>query len=128
MEYSIFLAQVVGCYAFALSLAWIVHAQRCRKTMHEFLSNPALVTISGGLSILFGLLIVLTHPVWVSDWPVVITITGWILLLQGLMRIFYPDSFVKGIKDLMAGKGLNLLCWAWLLVGAYLIWAGFFRG
>ena len=122
---SVFLAQVIGCFLFLVSLAMLVHQQRCKKVMHEFLSNHALVALSGTMNLAVGLLIVVCHNIWVSEWPVVVTIVGWVLLLQALMRIFFPDAFVKMMKDMMAKTGFLLMSWVMLIVGIYLIWAGF---
>jgi uncharacterized membrane protein YczE len=122
---SLFFAQVIGCYLFLISLAMLVHQQRFKKTMNEFLGSHALVALSGGMSLVIGLLIVISHNIWVSQWPVVVTIVGWVILLQALMRIFFPDAFVKMMKDMMAKTGYLLMSWIWLLVGIYLIWAGF---
>lgn len=122
---SIFLAQVIGCYLFITSLAMLSQQQRFKKVALEFLGNHALVAISGWMSLIFGLLIVVSHNVWVGEWPVVITIVGWFILLQGLMRIFFPDNFVRMMKDMLAKTGYLLMSWVWLLVGVYLIWAGF---
>lgn len=122
---SIFLAQVIGCYLFLVSLAMLIQQHRFKKTMTEFLGSAPLLTFSGFISLVIGLLIVIRHNIWVSEWPVLITLVGWITLLQGLMRIFFPDAFVKMMKDLMAKTGYTLMCWIWLLVGVYLIWAGF---
>ena len=122
---SLFLAQVIGCYLFLVSLAMLVHQQRCKKTMHEFLGNHALVCLTGMINLVIGLLIVVSHNIWVAEWPVVVTIVGWVVLLQALMRIFFPDAFVKMMKDLMAKTGFLLMSWVMLIVGIYLIWAGF---
>lgn len=122
---SIFLAQVIGCFVFLVSLAMLVHQQRVKKTMQDFLGSHTMVAFSGNLSILLGLLVVLSHNVWVSDWPVLITLIGWFVLLQGLMRVFFPDSFAKMMKDLMAKSGYTFVTWVWLLIGLYLIWVGF---
>ncbi|MBI5272610.1 MAG: hypothetical protein HY861_01335 [Chlamydiia bacterium] len=122
---SIFLAQVIGCYLFLLSLAMLIHQQRFKKTMSDFLGNATLITMSGTASLIVGLLIVVDHNIWVPDFPVVITLIGWILLLQGLMRLFVPDAFIRMSKDLMSKLVYTLLCWVRLFVGIYLIWAGF---
>jgi hypothetical protein len=122
---SIFLAQVIGVYLFLTALAMLVHQQRFKKTKMDFLGNPTLITLSGGVCLAVGLLIVVDHNVWVPEWPVLITLIGWILVLQGLMRLFFPDAFVKMTKDLMGKVVYTLMCWIWLFVGVYLIWAGF---
>ena len=122
---SIFLAQVIGCYLFFMSLAMLIHQQRFKKTMSDLLNNMTLITLSGGISLAVGLLIVVDHNVWVPDWPVLITLIGWILLLQGLMKLFVPDAFIKMSKDMMGHVVYPLLCWIRLVAGVYLIWAGF---
>ena len=61
--------------------------------MHEFLGNHALVCLTGMINLVIGLLIVVSHNIWVAEWPVVVTIVGWVVLLQALMRIFFPDAF-----------------------------------
>lgn len=122
---TVFLAQLIGCFLFLVGLSMLAHQQRFKKTVNEFLSIHPLVAISGWLSVLFGLLIVISHNIWVSQWPVLITLFGWFLLLQGLLRIFFPDSFAKFVKELMAKSGYAVVSWVWLLVGLYLIWAGF---
>lgn len=125
---SLFLAQVMGCYMFLMSLAMLIHQGRFKKTVTEFISSHSLVLMSGGLGLVLGLLIVISHNVWVSAWPVVITILGWLLLLQSLMRVFFPETFVRMVKELLANSGYLLVSWVWLIAGIYLLWAGFGQG
>jgi hypothetical protein len=121
---STFLALVIGLYLFFMSLAMLVHQQRFKKIIAEFLGNQPLLTLSGGLGMIFGLLIVISHNVWVASWPLLITLVGWITLIQGLARIFFPEHFVKVVKEMQARVGYALMTWVWLLVGVYLVWAG----
>jgi uncharacterized membrane protein YczE len=122
---SIFLAQVLGSYLFLVFLAILLHHQRHKKTMNEFLTNHALLTLSGGFGILFGLLIVAAHNLWISEWPVLITLIGWVTLLQGVLRMFFPDAFVKLVKEMMLKSGYLVWCWIWFVVGLYLMSVGF---
>jgi hypothetical protein len=108
-----------------MSLAMLVHQQRFKKAMSDLLGNMTLITLTGGLMLVVGLLIVVDHNIWIADWPVIITIIGWILLLQGLMRLFVPDAFVRMSKDMQGKIVYTLSCWIRLFVGIYLIWAGF---
>ncbi len=122
---SMFYAQIIGLWLFLVALAMIVHHPRLKKTVTETLSNPSLMTYSGLIALAVGLLIVIHHNIWIAAWPVVITIFGWVLIIQGIMRIFWPDTFIKMMKDLLAGNGYTVMTWVWLIVGAYLIYYGF---
>ena len=76
MPTSIFLARLIGPFALALGLALLVHGAGFRVLANEFLASPALVFLSGIVTLPAGLAIVLTHNVWTADWRVVITIVG----------------------------------------------------
>lgn len=122
---SIYLAQVIGLYLFLMSLAMLVHQQRFKKTMSDLHANMMLICLTGGLMLIAGLLIIVDHNIWMPDWPVLITIIGWILVLQGLMRLFVPDAYIKMSKDMQGKVVYTLGCWVRLFIGIYLIWAGF---
>jgi hypothetical protein len=115
----------MGLWLFLVALAMIVHHARCKKTVLETLSHSSLMTFSGLIALGLGLLVVISHNIWVSQWPVVVTLVGWVLLIQGVMRIFWPEAFAKMMKDMLAGSGYTFMSWVWLIVGIYLIWAGF---
>lgn len=122
-----FFAVVIGFYLVLVSLAVLVHPQRSRKDIAEFLSDHPLLCLSGGLSILFGLIVVASHNIWIWQWPVVITLIGWILLIQGICRILCPDHFVRWVKGIVNEKRLTSWAWMWLVVGIYLVWAAFYQ-
>ena len=122
---STYLAFVIGSYLFITSLAMLANQNRFKKVMTEFLANQPLLTLSGAMGIIFGLLIVAAHNVWVADWVLLITLIGWFTLLQGIVRMFFPSHFIKMAKELHTKVGYWLITWIWLLIGIYLIWAGF---
>jgi hypothetical protein len=123
--YTLFLGYLLGFYLFLTSLAMLVHKERFKKTINEFLSDQPLLTFSGGIGTFIGLILVLSHNVWTFDWSVVITLVGWAVLLQGLMRTFLPQTFAHMVRTLQAKVGFSLLSWFWLLVGSFLIWGAY---
>ncbi len=122
---SVFYAQVIGLWLFLVGLAMILHHARFKKIMSETLGNMSLMTFVGLVALGLGLLVVVSHNIWVSSWPALISLFGWFLTIQGVMRIFWPEAFAKMMRDMLAGSGYTVLSWVWLLVGAYLLWAGF---
>lgn len=122
---SLFYAQVIGLWLFLLALAMIVHQPRFKKTVLDTLGNSMFITFSGLIALGIGLVIVVSHNIWVASWPVVVTLYGWFLIFQGVMRIFWPEALIRMMKDLLAKSGFTIMSWVWLVVGAYLIWAGF---
>lgn len=121
---SIFYAQVMGLWLFIVSLAMLMHHGRFKKVFTESMSNQTHMAFSGLVSLVLGLLVVLSHNIWVPNWPVVVTIIGWVLIIQAVARLFWPESFGKMMKDI-AAKNHTAWCWFWLIVGLYLTWYGF---
>ncbi len=122
---SLFYAQVIGLWLFLVALGMIVHHARFKKTVTETLSNSSLMTFSGLIALGLGLLVVVSHNIWVPAWPVVVTLFGWFLIFQGMMRLFWPETFAKVMKDLLAGSGYTVMSWIWLVVGLYLLYFAF---
>ncbi len=38
----------------------------------------------------YGLIVVFTHNIWKGGWVVVVSVTGWLILLKGLTFMFSP--------------------------------------
>ena len=49
---------------------------------------PPVVYLSGALLFVAGLAIVRAHNIWVRNWTVLVTLSGWSFLLLGLVRMF----------------------------------------
>lgn len=122
---SIFFAFVIGAYLFVVSLAELVHQSRYKKVTSDTLANHAMVAAGGALKLIFGLILVATHNFWVADWPLLITIVGWFCLLSGLFSLLAPEQYCKACRDYHSKTGSYVLTWVALLVGLYLVWAGF---
>jgi uncharacterized membrane protein HdeD (DUF308 family) len=127
MDTSVFLARMIGPVLLAIGIALLINQKSVREMAGEFLASKALIFMSGVLSLLAGLAIVLTHNVWDASWPVVVTILGWALAIGGVFRIIFPDS-VKSMGDGMLDSPalLNVSGAAYSLLGAALCYLGFF--
>jgi len=72
---------------------------------------------------------VLSHNVWVLNWPVIITLLGWIAVISGALRVFAPDRALEIGKKAIASKQIITVSAAfWLVIGAVLCYFGFRPG
>lgn len=92
METSLFLAQLIGPVLIVIGVGLLLKQTEFREMATDFLSSRALIFVSGLLTLVVGLAIVLTHNVWEFNWPVIITILGWLSVFGGVFRILFPDS------------------------------------
>jgi len=128
MSNSVFLARLIGPVLIAVAVGLFVNAQSYRMLAEEFLKSRALIYLSGILSMAAGLAVVNTHNRWAADWPVIITILGWLATFGGAVRIVCPQGTEKfGRKFLNHKHGLTVAGAIWGAVGVVLCFYGYFR-
>src|SRR5450631_601351 len=104
MATSVFLAKLLGPFFAVVGLSVLMNADAFRGIVKEFLKSPGLIFLTGLMTLPAGLAIVLTHNVWMADWPVLITIIGWLGVVSGVARIFAPKSITSTGKKISASK------------------------
>lgn len=55
-------------------------------------TSPHIVYLNGFVLLLFGSYLVSIHNVWARRWPVLITLSAWIITALGLFRLFFPTA------------------------------------
>ena len=95
MEISFFLAKVLGWYLIISGLYLLSRQTLVRSVLKDILSQRALLFLFGLITLLLGLLLVVSHNIWVMAWPVVITVLAWITLIIGILRLFYPELIIR---------------------------------
>jgi hypothetical protein len=80
---------------------------------------PPVVYLSGTLMFVAGLAIVRSHNRWALDWTVLVTLSGWFLLLLGLLRMFAADAYQRGSAN--AGSAVFIALESVLLVFALIM-------
>ena len=126
MATSIFLAKLIGPVMLAVGLALLLNRRGFAAIAEEFLRSLALLYLSGLLLMPAGLAILLTHNVWVLNWPVLITLLGWAMAIGGAVRILLPDRVeLAGRRLLRHPMGLTIAGAIWLVIGGILTLFGY---
>ena len=126
MTTSIFLARLIGPFALALGLALVVQGSGFRAFAGEFMASPALIFLSGIITLPAGLAIVLTHNVWTPDWRVIITIVGWLAVVTGAIRMILPQQAAAKGRTMIARPLVPKIGAAiWLAIGVLLCFFGY---
>ncbi|MCH9626538.1 MAG: hypothetical protein S4CHLAM2_01600 [Chlamydiales bacterium] len=126
MTLSIFLARFFGLYFVIIGFFYLLRREFIRKAARQIFDQESLVILSAVISLIIGLLIVVSHNVWEFNWRVTITIIGYLTLLKGLMRFFVPhQTDKKMLIKLLSGDNplyLGIVC---LIIGFFLTYEGF---
>ena len=121
MALTIWISKFLGPLTLVLSLPMIFSPESLQETTKRFLADSPLVLVSGVLAMTAGLSIVNTHNVWVLDWPLIVTLFGWALVLGGASRILAP-RVVGHVGGAMMDRPTTtrIVGVFWALLGAFL--------
>ena len=126
MDISIFLAKVISLYLIISSIAIFVNSSKFHLMLNEVISTPSNIFLAGIITLIIGILLVVSHNVWQANWRVVITIIAWLTFISGIIRVVLPqfafDMFKKTTKE-----AFFIIAAIALLVGLYLGYFGFFH-
>lgn len=92
MGISILVAKIMALLYLASGLAALFGQISFKKFADDYKKSPALTFLTGFTALVFGMIIVQYHNVWVKNWTVLITFIGWAALLKGIMLIVFPNS------------------------------------
>ena len=93
-----FLGRFIGLYLIFISLAMLTHKQATIESMTALMHNPPLLFVVSLIAMAAGLAMVLSHNVWSGGMlPVVVTVTGWLMLTKGVLLLFLSPEAASGI-------------------------------
>ncbi len=124
---SILIAKLIGPVVLVAAIATMADAKDLQEMAREFLKDRALIYVTGVLAMLGGLAIVNNHNIWIADWPVIITLCGWAMIIGGAVRMALPSA-VRSIGGAMMENPtmIRVSGAVWVLIGAYLTYKGYF--
>ena len=127
MTTSKMIAGLMGPTLAAIALAILLKFQSFAALAEQVSRDPALIFFSGILLLIAGLAIVRAHNVW-TGWPVLVTVLGWLAVLSGLVRMFFPSRLAMIAADIGERPGLVIgMALVLLLIGGFLSFKGYSR-
>ncbi|MFT4059739.1 MAG: hypothetical protein QM652_09340 [Legionella sp.] len=122
MTTTIFLATVLGWYFVIMALFLFFRRDLVIATMNELMEQPGLLFVAAVITLIMGLLMVISHNVWVMKWPVVVTIIAWLTLIGGLVRLFCPETVHRVWGKIVGNsRAITIAAIVTLIVGLYLL-------
>jgi len=125
METSIFLAKIIGLVCVISTAAVMLRYKESLAFEEEAVRSPLFIYMSGFVILILGILLVVSHSVWEFDWRLVITVIGWLVLLKGIGRIFFPHAVKRLIEKKKVNRKFILGEVAVFLIGIYLLYYGY---
>jgi uncharacterized protein YjeT (DUF2065 family) len=121
MTQSKLIAGLIGPVMVAMGVAVLLNRNFFPALMGQMARDVGLIFLSGVLLLLAGIAIVRVHNVWTGGWRIIVTVLGWLAIVSGLVRMFFPQFAAPIVESL--GRNATALILAGLVVlalGAFL--------
>jgi hypothetical protein len=129
MALTIFLAKVIGVVLVVTGAAILIRREYFLRVFAEYVEQRLLRTTMSMIEFLAGMFLVVGHNIWTPLPAAVITMLGWLAVLEATIYLFLPDSWVARFI-----ATFNTPMWYLvggvlaIVVGIYLAGFGFARG
>jgi uncharacterized protein YjeT (DUF2065 family) len=123
---TIVLVQIIGVYMLVAGISGLLYPERMRAAMREFSKSRILPYFDGAFALVIGLLIVIFHTSWEGLPAIIVSVVGWLAVLEGLVMFLAPDDTMKGfLKTFERPSVIRGFLVVALVVGLYLTYVGF---
>lgn len=119
---TLILAQLLGTYLIAGGIGGFVYGHLWQHMLDDLQRSPALVLIAGAFAFAVGGAIVAVHNLWTDPVAIVVTLFGWVSLIEGFAILAFHDVWLRLVRP-MIGRP-RIWAAATLLLGAFLFVAG----
>jgi len=124
MDISKFLAKVIGLYLLIVALGMLIQTQHFLNSVNLLIHDAPAMFVAGFMTLILGLLLVVSHNIWERSWKVLVTVIAWVTLVKGASILFCPQymdiattgfmrsteaMYISGCIDLALGVLLSYL-------------------
>lgn len=119
---SILLGKIIGISLIFCAITLLAKRTEWMKIIGSIKDNPTVLYFAILIEFVLGLMIVLIHPIWAWDWPVLITIFGWAMILEATICTLLPHkSIIKLLKFYIKPVFYNITWISFLIIGLFLL-------
>jgi hypothetical protein len=127
---TVYISRLLGVFMLIFAAGEITHRATIVETATALIEAPALLWITGMMTVVAGLALVFAHNVWRGGvLPVVVTIIGWVMTIKGAALLIFPSStWIVILHNANYAAYFPFYVAVSLFLGAYLTVAGFAAG
>jgi hypothetical protein len=117
------LQEVMGA-AFILVGLTTLNKNYIKEVMNGLHDSKALTWLTGVITFLLGVITVAIYNVWSSDWHVIITIIGWLMLLKGAFITLLPNASMSFYRKIGSSTLVMVSGAVVVIIGLVLLYLG----
>jgi uncharacterized protein YjeT (DUF2065 family) len=125
------IADIFSIFILFIGLSYLLRPEMWLALIIEANNNPYWALLIAMVTLPFGLVVVFGHNIWVWDWPVLVTIIGWVMTIKSCLYLVCPtwsNRFMsmpeKNLRRLILAGGTFMTLTGILLVYTNILKAG----
>ncbi len=124
MELQILIIKFWGYFFLAFSIPLFL-SSKSRETLLELAIDKSFIFMSGFISLIMCIPLVLINNVWSADIVGFTTFIAWMGIAKGIIRISNPDIIIRKASK-FKDKSLRIVGIITLLLGSGMVYAGYY--
>ena len=126
MDLTLFLAQVMGVYFLVVGVGALLNPSRMTSAVKEAQRSHLLPYFDGAVALIVGLLIVLNHNLWDGLLETLVSLVGWVAVVEGILMMLLPQKTISAMLQKFLGAHLGkLVAIVTIVLGLYFVYEGF---
>jgi len=89
------LSEAIGIYMIVVGIGGFLAPSRWRAVMEDLERSPGLVMALGFPVFAAGAALVLIHSIWTDPLAVIVSLIGYVALIEGALLLAVPDTLIK---------------------------------
>ncbi|WP_343574835.1 hypothetical protein [Mycobacterium sp.] len=118
-------ARVLGPFLVIICIVAAARTTEMSSLLSDFAANTLWSWLAGPFVLVGGLVIIALHSNWHGSAAIVVSISGWLVALRGLLVLAFPAAFVSMSRWMIEmGDQWRAVCIVFAAIGLYLSYVG----
>lgn len=118
------IAKIVSVYFFVTGLGFLLSGDFYESMISHTGTDPVLINLSGMVHFFIGMTIIVNHFRWRKPLQVVVTLSGFMYLLKGVLLIALPELTLQTNDN--PAQNPAMLSYIWMAIGLVYAYFAFF--
>lgn len=128
MDSTLLLARAWGLLLVVLPVVFLASPRALGRWV-QALGQTSFTFMTAYVAIILGAFTVASHNVWLAEWPVILTLLGWLSIAKGVGRLVYPEQALALEEHVNERPMLTRISFGLMsAIGFFLIYQGFLAG
>lgn len=117
MENALQIGAILGPFYLVVGLSILFYAKQWLKMAKDWHKDHTVLIVGGSMALALGLLVVNLYNVWAWNVWLIVTVSGWLMVVKALFYFLAPEDWIKPLMKTCANMNW-LYFWSLVMIVA----------